>query len=236
MPEIDFPDQEKERYIDPDRIYGSGVTSVTFICGEVFGEYEFLFSQDRYNTHARIVANHAIDTGHSTKEDLFYDDDFKQLVWDLRKEVSETALLGRVGSYRQREYISYWNHAKELYNKYLLKSLEELIDEGLIDRDDIRGMWISTPYGTGPYDEFVKYGVEKAPDLTPEEKKRYAMQQRMHLARGEEKKAIRKALGLWTDKPAEPGVYGKMYQRRFDPEVAKWWTPECNLNFKEWMP
>jgi len=232
MPKIEFPDKEKEEYVNPDDIYGDN-GKVTFICGDVFGKYEFLYSRDRYKTHAELIADHAVDTGYAEKEKLFSDYGLRGAAGSLRREVQSTALLGRVGTTQQREYISFWNR-NEIYDKYLYKSFEELVSKHLVEKDDLSSMWISTPYGTGPYESIIKK-VREAPDLTPEQEKRYAMQQRLHFARGEEKKELRKALGLWSDKPAEPGLHGQMMKHRFDPEVAKWWTPECNLNFKEWV-
>jgi|GEM_PF-6740505 len=229
-------------WVNPDDVWAHG-DFVTILYGKVMPQYPttFLYKVCNQNNkhssceHFRIAMAYLEEQGAD-------EDDIEEMRIEGRDILEDTALLGRQGEAYERtgvgsqkgeikKYLAFWNYDTEMYDRMLIPCLEEMKKAGIYDPSAI----LSTPFGYQELREIEGTGRAKTRELSDEEKKHIDMLRRMHLARGEEKKAIRKALGLWSDKPAEPGLFGKMYQQRFDPEVAKWWTPECNLNFREYV-
>ena len=235
---------ERQKYgewVTPDHIWKESPDFVTVLYGDVF-QYSNIFlyrkcnqnNKRRYGEHYHVVLDYLNDHGAD-------EDDLDALRHDGRDAIDDICLLGRQGMARERDeeggaegthkFLSFWNTDSGIYDRLLMPCLAKMKSEGIYDPS----VMLSTPFGSQKLSDVMGTGRARTRELSDDEKERVAMQRRMHLAGGEEKKAIRKALGLWSDKPAEPGLHGQMMKHRFDPEVAKWWTPECNLNFQEWL-
>jgi len=232
----DILDQGSSRaWITPDDVYVQGQSEkIVFLYGSLLGSPN-IFRYERcsgeknkksnYCVHDGLIAKYLTQAGkYDTEKEAFHK--VRNEIGIPRDHLLDTCLFGRQNQY----YLAFWNESPALYDKLLMPCLAEMKKAGFYDPS----VELSTPFGTQDLSEVEEAGKATTKDLTQTEKDRVSMLKRMHLARGKEKEGIRKAFGLWTDKPAEPGLYGKMYQQRFDPEVAKWWTPECNLNFREY--
>jgi hypothetical protein len=202
-------------YVNPDEIYGQGNPKVTFYYGDMNGKTKFI-SGDGNITHWNMM------------EDYWSDLNGRE----IRERSIRSGLIGRIGEFCPRKkchyWLSLWNDNRSMIDKMMGGLVQELKSRKYPYYSE--SMIVSTLFGNQSIQNYES--ISRKSKYTPEEIA--SMQKRMHGARGEEKKALRKALGLWSDKPAEPGLYGQMMKHRFDPEVAKWWTPECNLNFREY--
>jgi len=218
--------QSSAEVVDPDHLYVGNDDYTTIVCGNILPEPAgplevFLYEEEclPYTCeHGTIVDHHLKNLGYKK------DDDYSI----RREDLVEMCLLGRQGRYGTSEYLTFWNTDIGLYNKYLGWCLQEMKKAGIYDPQ----IKLSTPFGTQRHVKNVESGLEGR-ELSPEEKRRVELRRRMHLATGEEKKQIRKELGLWTDKP-HATWQSQMYKQRFDPAIRQHYTPE-NIDFKGWL-
>ena len=136
------------------------------------------------------------------------------------------ALYGRAGipSWDDGRFVvAFWNDTPEIYDKLLVNCLKALEDKDILPDD--MPVEIHTPLDIKDY----KIGVgetKQQQETTPEQQRRYELQRRMHLATGNEKKEIRKELGLWTDKKVKHPWQRELEKASEIGPGQKWWAPQ----------
>jgi len=205
------------RSITPDNLYYDDSPFLTIVWGprnKIDDEF-VLFTNDTY-THSDML------TDLDWYNQLILDCEHSPI--DPRDEAEKFALMGRVGFYHAKKYVAFWNQKSEL-DKWLIDCLVELLDRGLISDSTI----VSTAYGmnradsiTGkrtPHNETTRYTAEQ-----------WALLKKIHLMRGDEKKAAMQQLGLGS------GGNKHKWQKALEKAGAigpgqKWWAPNSeNIN------
>lgn len=131
-------------------------------------------------------------------------------------------LYGRVGYWGDQIVVAFWNEKSEIYDSLLANCLKHLEDEGFLPSDET--IEIHTPLDITSYTP-GQGETRRQGGTTPEQQRRYELQRRLHLATGQEKRAIRKELGLWTDKPGKHSWQAGLEKAGEIGPGQKWWTP-----------
>lgn len=155
---------------------------------------------------------------------------------DQAMEVGD--LLGRIGPFRDgARVVSFWNQDKSDYDNLLQPCLQRLIADGHIFQSD----FVSTPlHQTIPISVVAQ--VETT-EIDPAMKKQVELYRKLHLMRGDEKKAAMRELGVgWTHRVQHP-MQREMERHGLIGPGQKWWAPTSeNFNSKldailrEWGP
>jgi hypothetical protein len=131
----------------------------------------------------------------------------------LRKNISANHLLGRISD--DGDLVSFWNKESGVYD-YVEECLEPFIEDGYLDANG----YLSSPlHGTVPLSD-----VGVARQLSPEEAELVDLREKLHLLRGNEKKAAMVKLGLIGPKPKTPFRQEAENQRIVAPG-HKMWAP-----------
>jgi len=222
---VDLPHDEDSReedpdYKDPDFFYTepSARTFIYTIDNE-------LYHESGTETHRSLEDKHTNDLlgDYKREAEAQTDNDY----WESRQMILEHyALYGRVGrlvgNSATRVIVTFWNTYDDIYSLLdgCLKALEK---QRIIRPGEV--VEIHTPYDISSYDVGTgeTYRQQKT---SAEQRKRTKLLQRLHLMGGLEKKAARKKLGLWSDKPTKhPWQSGMEKAGKITPG-QKWWAPQ----------
>ena len=128
-----------------------------------------------------------------------------------RDAVDKFGLTGRIGVYQNgpdtgRQIIAFWSDDESIFEIMFDGLMDELANEGLLKQTAI----ISTP--------FIRFewpDTQQAARTTPDERTRIALQQRMHLARGNEKKEIMRQLGVGKSEEEPEDRMSTQWKKRY---------------------
>jgi len=204
--EPDRPEKEiPQDFITPDKIWNAN-PEITFFYGDLNGKRKFI-DDDGSSTHWAMLSSYMPGLGGV----------------EIRRKSIENGLIGRIGEWRGHYVISFWNDNRANIDKYMGDLIKELKSRKYPYYS--KSLIVSTIFGNKPIQEYEK--LERQTRYSPEEVS--SMQKRMHNAAPEEKKAIRKALGLYR--------YGRTEKEKKKlawKQAAGLW-PEHLLNFREWI-
>ena len=151
-----------------------------------------------------------------------------------RRHLLHAALLGRCGFYCPdihdptdiRYYMFFWNTEESLYDLLgdCVSELEKIID------NKGRPVVCSTPFETTNLVSFEFRDTARSitTELSPKQRE---LQQKMHLMRGDEKKAARQELGLYNPEKAEHPWGKSLKQKGLLIPGGKWWAPQSESYF-----
>ena len=205
------PEEIPEGYVNPDDIWGQGDPTLTFYYGDLGDGQVQLITTSGNLTHWHMLEDHWPE--HNGRE--------------IRERAIANGLVGRIGEFCTQQkchyWLSVWNNNRDMISKLMGRLIAELKSKR--PQQYSESMIISTPFGNRPVQEYESIGTKSK--YSPEEIA--SMQKRMHLAHGEEKKAIMKALGLYRT-----GRSPKAQKKLAWKHAAGLW-PEHLLNFREWL-
>ncbi len=127
-------------------------------------------------------------------------------------------LLGRIGRVNQSLVASFWNTEASQYEQHLQPCLAKLIQDGHLTPDAS----VSTPlHGTVPMSGLAG---AKMKEMTAADHEDMELYKRLHLMRGEEKKAAMKKLGVGVGGSPHP-MQSAMLKAGLLGPGQKWWAP-----------
>lgn len=201
-------------YIDPDYLYFNGNHGdyVTFIYTA-----EHKLYTTKTGTHNDLITR--------TPELLERYHKFTRIPSKLRMVAEEIDLFGRVGKVDDpdlkinNKVVSFWDSDLELYDKLMQPCIQALCDKKFIDkyRD-----YVSTP--NHKTIKIADLNRINAVELDNEEKEKIALQKKMHLMVGAEKRAAMKELGVGYEKKEHPWQ-AALKNARIIPPGANWKYP-----------
>lgn len=204
-------DNDLDKFIDPDEFYEFG--SITILYGDNgslhYGKYPL--------THTQMITDVEIQqevfAGTMYESDIGEDHDGRW--WYRRGE--DVALYGRIS--RLQRYVSFWNTDSHQINEHLPTLIKILLKKELINGDTI--------VMAATLDEMVP-----ASDIDPiqtnsmsdDEIEQIELKKQIHLARGDEKKALMQKAGLKVV-PGKRSQMATVMQKigKLSPG-QKWWT------------
>lgn len=219
-----IPEEWVKGYIDPDTLYASAKDYLSFLYGEEVGLltvvgkphiaiYQHMPEWKRLYERAKEEISDAEDLTPEEAAVMDFHDDARVL---LEQEM----LVGRGLARRTKYVISFWNDDVEVYSLLgsCLRELEEYIPDNL-------PVEIHTPFEIMDVDrasELAQHAdtrKQAGTALSPEKREELALRKKLHLLRGDEKKAALKRLGLWNpEKPEHP------WQKAAPAPGQKWWA------------
>jgi hypothetical protein len=196
--------------------------STTFI----YTRYDRLYTIDGNKTHQTLE-----------REISNYDEKFRKYMEQASGNIQVTdrdfmeehvGLYGRLGPLPWEDHgdtfiISFWNENQDIYDTLLTGCLGALEKEGLIP-DDMT-VELHTPFDIIEYNKY-KAETKRQQDTRQdnlERQERFKLQKRLHLLRGNEKKAALKKLGLWNPTKAE-----HPWQKAAPMAGQKWWAMQSD--------
>lgn len=203
---------DSDDYIDPDSFYHRGSRTV------IYAENGELVVELYPTTHTDLVSSRAV------RRKLFagteYEDEAANGDWGHQRSylnAQQYCLLGRIDPPAQA--VSFWNMDADQVERLLAPCVARLMEGGHITPDTL----VMAP----PLDRSVPAGeVESAQtqEVSPEAQERLRLQQRLHLAVGAEKEAIRRKLGI-AAVPGKPHPMATAMRQagRLSPG-QKWWA------------
>jgi hypothetical protein len=111
-------------YVNPDDLL-SDYSSIVFVYGDINGKREFIAKE--YDIHAEILEPYYPHIPHppfDADRNILKDDDGN--IVSRRAEAMKTALVGRIGEYQGKYYLSLWNNDQGLINRLMPDLIREL--------------------------------------------------------------------------------------------------------------
>lgn len=145
----------------------------------------------------------------------------------MRDKAERVDLIGRAGKVGMLGItaVSFWNTDKAIYDGLLKDCLEALIYEGFIDSNYM----VSTPHtGVVTQDEIMG----KSPPAQEVDQDEVDLHRRLHLMRGDEKKAAMKKLGVGVGGRPHPMATAMGNAGLLKPG-QKWWAPHSEGVLRE---
>ena len=234
----------------PDDLHGHG--SVSFIYTENgnlwvahyddphFRQYNYGYIENRGVTHTMMLADPNISQdifGHplNTRE-------LGKKIWEMRAQVDSKAIIGRISA--DRTTISLWNNSSQypsLISRLLAPSLQALVDQGYASQET--EVWLPSnhnawkyPYGT--IGEIISTKNAEPTRTQPQADQpdngedKIALARRMHLARGAEKQAIMKKLGVGYSSNKEHPWTSSLKKAGLLKPGQKFWAPHSESRFE----
>ncbi len=170
-------DEELEKYIDPDFLYG--------------------YSQDIHDIGGKVLA-----FIYTVNHKIFYSRDFSGMHYEIAKANNlkssphifdpnnDKNLHGRLAAINNRIYVSFWESDPETLTALLKPCLRKLEADGHIDFN--RDMISLLNFGTIPISE-IPNNFRK---ITPEEREKQELMRKLHLMNPQQKKEAMAKLGL----------------------------------------
>jgi hypothetical protein len=205
-------------YVSPDDIYSYDDTNLTFLYHTTFG-----LDYDHYTTHPDLLRDNHKDWMKVAQQEV--GDDFV----DQREWIEKYILFGRAGEYDGDYIISFWNSGTKVYDmlaaclKELGKEIKSRAGSYKLIPDDVP-VGIHTPHGISEYNPSGETKRPGATEMSPEQKRRYELQKKMHLMRGQEKQEAMKELGLWNPKKAQHPWQRELEKAGEVGPGQKWWA------------